>query len=168
MSVLYDISKPIYRQDGNGNRVELSYKDILKERQELENLITTVCNPDNINYQQETRSFGTNLINRARNTAVKDSITIALEQALLIRNYEEVYTILVYVVGIDTNYAIKFINAARLLNTAEAILLYNQQYKNKKDKTNKTDAEKAEDKYKKPISGSGKEKSTDKPKLGKR
>ena len=163
LRVLSDISKPIYRQDINGNRVELTYAETLKERQDSENLIKTVCVSDNEKFEQEPRSFGTNLINRARNNAVKDHITIALEQALIIRNYDEVYTILVYVVGIDTNYAIKFINIARLLNTADAILLYNQKYKDKKDKSNKSDAEKAEDKYKKPISGSGKEKASNVP-----
>ena len=76
LRILSDISKPIYRRDINGNRVEMTYAEILKERQESENLIKTVCNSNNVNYQQETRNFGATLINRAQLATPKDSITV--------------------------------------------------------------------------------------------
>ncbi|MBR1375305.1 MAG: hypothetical protein IJ566_04385 [Cardiobacteriaceae bacterium] len=76
LRILSDISKPIYRRDINGNSVEMTYAEILKERQDSENLIKTVCNSNNVNYQQENRNFGATLINRAQLATPKDSITV--------------------------------------------------------------------------------------------
>ena len=162
LRVLSDLSKPIYRRDINGNKVEMTYAEILKERQDSENLIKTVCVSNNEKFEQETRSFGATLINRAQLATPKDSITAALEQALILRDFNEVYNLLVNVIGIDDYYADEFINIAKNKTADEAIAVYNEKYKDKKakdknkeedgkNKTNEDNEEQTADEFEKSI-----------------
>ncbi|MBP3194973.1 MAG: hypothetical protein J6M05_04850 [Cardiobacteriaceae bacterium] len=131
LSVLSDLSRPIYTRDINGNKVELTYAEILKKRQDSEKIIRTVCSYDNFQYQQEERSFGSNLINKAKGGAQKDSIEIAIEQALRIGDYDEIATIMELVLDIPRKDIENFIKIAKRKNPADALSLFSKQYRNK-------------------------------------
>ena len=144
LAKLSDLSKPIYQRNEQGQVVELTYAEILQMREESQDLIKRLCS-NSIARQPIKKSFYGNAINRAKGAAAtrgQTSIDAALRQALLSKNYSEVYTILVYVEGISAKYANEFIKLAKAKTVEQAINLYNTEYKGKKakdDKNSKSD-----------------------------
>ena len=135
---LADLSKPIYIREDNGKVRELSYAEILSQRDEQDKIIKETCSPLSRG-QVKKMSFtaGSNYINKAKAAQITDTVWLALLHAIQEQNIAEVYTIMRYVMGIDETTVSRF-SALVEDNPEQAEAVYNAKRK-KNDPSGKWD-----------------------------